>query len=94
MLDTLSEDIVVAPVPVCITAEQLPLIERVIQEVRPRIQADGGEIELGAIAGDTIRVRLSGACLHCSMAGQTLGGIRRRLVAELGVPVRVLPALD
>ncbi|TCT24250.1 NifU family protein [Thiobaca trueperi] len=74
--------------------EQRSLIEAIIASVRPMIQGDGGDIELVAIAGDIIRVRLTGACLHCALAGQTLGGIRRQMVEQLGVPVRVLPASD
>jgi len=66
-------------------------IEAIIREVRPGIQRDGGDIELASVAGDLIRVRLTGACTHCALAGQTLGGIRRMVMAKLGVPMRVLP---
>lgn len=64
----------------------------VIDAVRPAIREDGGDIELVSVSADVVRVRLAGACLHCAMAGQTLGGIRRRIQAELGVSLRVLPA--
>lgn len=67
-------------------------IEEVIGLIRPAIQRDGGDIELAAIEGDVVRVRLTGACLHCSLAAQTLGGIRRELSSRLGLPLRVLPA--
>lgn len=73
--------------------EQLALIRDEIAASRPAIVADGGDIELVAVIGDVVRVRLTGACTHCALAGQTLGGIRRRIVARLGLPVRVLPAL-
>jgi Fe-S cluster biogenesis protein NfuA len=71
--------------------ETLAQIEEIIREVRPGIQRDGGDIELASVAGDLIRVRLTGACTHCALAGQTLGGIRRLVMAKLGVPMRVLP---
>ncbi|WP_408887478.1 hypothetical protein [Rhodopila globiformis] len=37
-------------------------------------------------------MRLSGRCTTCSSAGQTLGGIRRRLMQVLDGPVMVVPA--
>jgi NifU-like protein len=72
--------------------QRLQLITAAIEEFRPAVQRDGGEIELVAVEGDIIRVRLTGACTTCSLAGQTLGTLRRRLVAVLGTPVRVLPS--
>ena len=70
---------------------RLPTIRAVIERARPRIQADGGDVQLVAVEGDFVRVRLSGHCTHCALAGQTLGGLRRELMAELGTPVRVVP---
>lgn len=73
--------------------QKLALIAAVIEEFRPMLQKDGGDIALAGIDGDRVRVQLSGACLHCGMAGQTLGGIRRRLLAVLEVPVMVVPVM-
>lgn len=64
----------------------------VIESLRPGVQRDGGDLHLVDIDGDRIYVRLSGACTTCSLAGQTLGGVRRQLVKALGWPVRVIPA--
>lgn len=47
-------------------------VERAIGEVRPALQADGGDVELVSIEGDLVRVRLTGACSRCAMAGNTL----------------------
>jgi len=70
------------------------LVEAAIANARPGIQRDGGDIELTAIEHGVVRVKLSGACTHCKLAGQTLGGIRRELVRVTGLPLRVLPALQ
>ena len=43
-----------------------------IEEVRPAIRADGGDVSLVAIEGDTVRVQLEGACVGCPMARSTL----------------------
>jgi Fe-S cluster biogenesis protein NfuA len=51
------------------------LEERVVQaiaEVRPAIQADGGDVELVAITDGVVTVRLIGACRGCPMAASTL----------------------
>ena len=63
----------------------------VIAAARPDVQRDGGDIELVDITGDRVRVRLSGACIGCAMAGHTLGAIRRRMMLALGERVRVVP---
>ena len=67
------------------------IVAQVIAQARPDVQRDGGDIELLDITGDRIRVRLTGACVGCAMAGHTLGGLRRRMMQALGEPVRVLP---
>jgi len=46
---------------------------RAIQDVRPSLQADGGDIELVDVGEDGIvKVRLTGACGSCPMAVMTL----------------------
>jgi Fe-S cluster biogenesis protein NfuA len=48
-------------------------IQRAIDDVRPSLQADGGDIELVAVDEDgTVKVRLTGACGGCPMATMTL----------------------
>ncbi len=73
--------------------ERLRIIADTIAEVRPTIQADGGDIELLAVRGQRVEVRLSGKCLSCGLAGQTLGGIRRKLLQVLDAPVMVVPMI-
>lgn len=72
----------------------LTIINLAILAARPAVQQDGGDIEFVSFSDDIVRVRLSGACTHCHMAGQTLGTIRRQIVKATGRPLRVLPALQ
>lgn len=72
--------------------EDLPIIERVLESVRPVIHADGGELQLVEACGDTVTLRLGGKCGGCIQQGETLGGIRRMLMHTLGKAVRVIPA--
>jgi len=43
-----------------------------IDEVRPALMADGGNIHLLGVDGNRVLVTLSGACRHCPMAQTTL----------------------
>jgi NifU-like protein len=72
--------------------ERFDLIERTIAELRPRLARDGGGIELVAVRGRDVYVRMSGACVGCQLASMTLGGVQQRLMAALKQIVRVLPA--
>jgi Fe-S cluster biogenesis protein NfuA len=47
-------------------------IEAVLQRVRPFLQADGGDIELLDVRGNSADVRLTGVCAHCPSAHMTL----------------------
>jgi Fe-S cluster biogenesis protein NfuA len=48
------------------------LVESILNRVRPFIVADGGDIELVALDGDTVCVRLTGACADCPSSRLTL----------------------
>lgn len=48
-------------------------IEKAIDVIRPRLQADGGDIELKSVSEDgKVYVSLKGACGSCPMAIYTL----------------------
>jgi Fe-S cluster biogenesis protein NfuA len=47
-------------------------VQKALEEIRPQIQADGGDIELVAIEKQTLKVRLRGACAGCPMSAMTL----------------------
>lgn len=74
--------------------ERLSIVAAVLEELRPGIKRDGGDIEFVALEHDRLKLRLKGACTTCSLASQTLGGVRRRLMEALGEPIRVVPAVD
>lgn len=47
-------------------------IERILDLVRPYLRSHGGEVELAAVEGGVVRVRLLGACDGCSLSARTL----------------------
>ncbi len=56
-------------------------VEKVLEEIRPALQADGGSVELVEVTdGGVVKVRLTGACGTCPMSTYTLKmGIEQRL---------------
>ena len=48
-------------------------VEKALEEIRPFLQSDGGDIELISIDNDTsVKVRLQGACVGCTVNQMTL----------------------
>ena len=60
-------------------------VKKVLETVRPALQADGGDVELVEVTEEGIvRVRLTGACGHCPMSTMTLKmGIERTLKEQV-----------
>ncbi|MCD6526476.1 MAG: NifU family protein [Desulfuromonas sp.] len=60
-------------------------IEAVLDEVRPTLMADGGNVELVDVSDDgVVSVKLVGACSSCPMATVTLKmGIERVLLEKV-----------
>ena len=48
-------------------------VKTALEDVRPSLQADGGDVEFVSLADDgTVKVKLTGACGHCPMSQMTL----------------------
>jgi Fe-S cluster biogenesis protein NfuA len=59
-------------------------VEAVINEIRPLLQGDGGDIELVSIEDKVVKVRLRGACAGCPGAQMTLKmAVERRMKARI-----------
>lgn len=55
-------------------------IEPLIEQIRPMLQADGGDVELVDVVDGVVRVKLKGACAGCPMSTMTIkNGIERYL---------------
>ena len=65
-------------------------VEAVLEEIRPQLQADGGDVKLIAVVDNVVKVKLKGACAGCAMAPVTLKmGIERLIKQRLPEIVRV-----
>jgi len=60
-------------------------VEEALNDIRPQLQADGGDIELVEVTADGIvKVRLVGACSGCPGAQMTLElGVERAVKARV-----------
>ncbi len=58
-------------------------IEKVLSEIRPFLQADGGDIDLVDV-GETgkVTVKLRGACGGCAMSAMTMQMVIERYIKE------------
>jgi Fe-S cluster biogenesis protein NfuA len=55
-----------------------------LEQIRPSLQADGGDVELLDVVDGVAKVRLQGACHGCPMAAMTLQmGIERVLKSQV-----------
>ena len=55
-------------------------VEAVLDEIRPALMADGGNVQLIDVSNGIVKVKLTGACGSCPMASMTLRhGIERAL---------------
>jgi Fe-S cluster biogenesis protein NfuA len=63
---------------------QTEQVQAVLDRLRPFLQADGGDIELVAVEGHSVAVRLTGVCAGCPTAHMTLhDGIEAVLRVEI-----------
>ncbi|BAU43110.1 MULTISPECIES: NifU family protein [Cyanophyceae] len=55
-------------------------VEKVLDELRPYLMSDGGNVELVELDGPIVKLRLQGACGSCPSSAMTLKmGIERKL---------------
>jgi len=70
------------------TVGKINLIQEVLAEIRPALQADGGDVELFDVEGNLVKVVLKGACGACPSSTVTL-----KMVIETQLRERVSPSL-
>jgi Fe-S cluster biogenesis protein NfuA len=59
-------------------------VETALDQIRPALQADGGDVELVGVEEGVVKVRLKGACAGCPFSEMTLKqGIERLLKEQI-----------
>ena len=63
--------------------EKIKTIEKVLEEeIRPKLNLDGGSVELVDLAGTTVKVRLVGMCHGCAGAQGTLKNFIEKVIKD------------
>jgi NifU-like protein len=65
-------------------------VTEIITDMRPFLQADGGDVSLVKASENLIVVSLSGACTGCMMTDMTLGWLQQQISEALGRPIPVV----
>lgn len=58
-------------------------VEAALDEIRPGLQGDGGDIELVSVENNVVKVRLTGACGSCPMSQMTMKNGVERIIKGL-----------
>jgi len=69
-------------------------VEKALNDIRPSLQADGGNVELVDVENDIVKVRLTGACAGCPMSQMTLKHGVEQLVKRSVPEVSRVEAVD
>lgn len=70
-------------------------VKTVLEELRPFLEADGGNIEFVEVTDDAIvKVRLAGACSDCSMSMMTLKGGVEEAVKKIAPQIKSVEAVN
>ena len=69
-------------------------VEAALAEIKPQIQADGGDIDLVAIENNIVKVRLRGACVGCPMSALTLKAGVERVIKQKVPEIKSVEAVQ
>jgi Fe-S cluster biogenesis protein NfuA len=69
-------------------------VQSALDEIRPQIQLDGGDVELVAVEKQTVKVRLTGHCAGCPMSAMTLKNGVEVLIKERVPEIQKVEAVE
>jgi len=69
-------------------------VQEALDEIRPQIQLDGGDVELVAVEEQTVKVRLVGHCAGCPMAAMTLKNGVEALIKQRVPEIQKVEAVE
>ncbi|UCD21926.1 MAG: NifU family protein [Chloroflexota bacterium] len=68
-------------------------VEAALEQVRPTLKADGGDVQLIDVKDGVVTLKLTGACGGCPMATMTLKGGIERVIKEQVPEVKEIVAV-
>ena len=69
-------------------------VKAALAEIKPQIQADGGDIDLVAIENGIVKVRLRGSCVGCPMSALTLKAGVERVIKQRVPEIKSVEAVQ
>ena len=69
-------------------------VQETLNEIRPQIQMDGGDVELVAVEKQVVKVRLTGHCAGCPMSQMTLKNGIEALLKERIPEIKKVEAVN
>lgn len=75
--------------------ETIHRIEAALADLRPFLEADGGDITLEEVTADGIaRVRLHGACTNCAMSPMTMKAGVEEAIKRVAPQIKAVEAVN
>jgi Fe-S cluster biogenesis protein NfuA len=73
--------------------EWIEMIDEVLDDVRPHLAVDGGNIEVVDVTGDgCVKIKWLGTCENCSMSAMTMrAGVEETIKSKFPEIKRVIP---
>jgi Fe-S cluster biogenesis protein NfuA len=70
-------------------------VSAVIEQIRPLLQNDGGDVELVEVTSDNVvKIRLRGACAHCMGAIMTLKNVVEARIRAVVPEIKSVERVD
>ena len=69
-------------------------VNEALDQIRPILQRDGGDIELVDVVDDVVRVRLQGHCAGCPGARMTLTHVVQQILAQACPDLKGVEAVE
>lgn len=70
------------------------LVKKALNDIRPSLQNDGGDIDFVKLEGDIVSVKLKGSCAGCPMSQMTLKQGVERYLRETVSPTLVVVSVN
>jgi Fe-S cluster biogenesis protein NfuA len=68
-------------------------VQDVLDQIRPHVQADGGDLELVDIVNGVVQIRLAGSCVGCMYSMMTLQAGVERMLKERVPEIKAVEAV-
>ena len=76
-------------------SDLLSKVERALEQIRPYLQADGGDVVLIEITDDNIvKLELQGACKSCSMSMMTMKAGIEDSIKRIAPEIKAVEAIN